>query len=213
MFTGIIEETGRVKSITFGLNGAEIIIEAKKVLEDAKIGDSIAINGVCQTITNKSGLQFSAKISDETLAITTFNNLKTGDIVNLERALTLSSKLGGHIVTGHVDGRGKLVKAERLTDFYNMTFEIPKNLEKYTVYKGAVTINGISLTIAKINKNIIQIAIIPHTYNNTNLKNIKTGEYVNIETDILGRYVEKFLSAKDNKDGISMDFLQKNGFV
>lgn len=213
MFTGIIEETGKVKSITFGLNGAEIIVEAEKVLEDTKIGDSIAINGVCQTVTDKTGLQFSAKISDETLAITTLGNLKTNDIVNLERALTLNSRLGGHIVTGHVDGRGKLVKTEKLTDFYNMTFEIPESLEKYTVYKGSVTINGISLTIAKINKNIIQTAVIPHTYNNTNLKYLKTDGYVNIETDILGRYVEKFLSAKDNNDGISMDFLQENGFV
>ncbi len=213
MFTGIIEETGRVKSLTPKTNGAEVIITCSKVLEDATIGDSIAINGVCQTVIHFSSNEFSAEISDETLRITTLGSLKSGDVVNLERALTLSSRLGGHIVSGHVDCRGKFINIDKLSDFYNLEFEIPEEQEKYVVYKGSITINGISLTIANINRNVVKVAIIPHTFNNTNLKDLKIGDEVNIETDILGKYVEKFLSAKDNNKGISMDFLQENGFV
>lgn len=213
MFTGIIEETGRVKSLTPKTNGAEVIIACSKVLEDVKIGDSIAINGVCQTVIHSTLSEFSAEISDETLKITTLGALKSGDVVNLERALTLSSRLGGHIVSGHVDCRGKFINIEKLSDFYNLEFEIPEEQEKYVVYKGSITINGISLTVAEINRNVVKVAIIPHTFNNTNLKDLKIGDEVNIETDILGKYVEKFLSAKDNKKGISMDFLQENGFV
>lgn len=213
MFTGIIEETGKVKSLVFKSNGAEIVITCNTILEDVKIGDSIAINGVCQTVIQCSPTEFVAEISDETLRVTTLGNLKSGDVVNLERALTLSSRLGGHIVSGHVDCKGKFVNIEKLSDFYNLSFEIPQEQEKYVVYKGSITINGISLTVAESEQNIVKVAIIPHTFNNTNLKYLKIGEEVNIETDILGKYVEKFLSAKDNKKGISMDFLQENGFI
>lgn len=213
MFTGIVEETGIVKSFSKKSNGADIIVECSKVLEDSKIGDSIAINGVCQTVTAMSDNTFSAKVSDETLRVTTLCGMKTGDIVNLERALTLNSRLGGHIVSGHVDCRGKFISITQLTDFYNLEFEIPQEQEKYVVHKGSVTINGISLTVAQINGNIITTAIIPHTFNNTNLKSLQIGDYVNIETDILGKYVEKFLSAKDNNNSISMNFLQENGFL
>ena len=213
MFTGIIEETGKVKSLVFKSNGAEIVITCNTILEDVKIGDSIAINGVCQTVIQYSPTEFVAEISDETLRVTTLGNLKSGDVVNLERALTLSSRLGGHIVSGHVDCKGKFVDIEKLSDFYNLSFEIPQEQEKYVVYKGSITINGISLTVAEIEQNIVKVVIIPHTFNNTNLKYLKIGEEVNIETDILGKYVEKFLSAKDNKKGISMDFLQENGFI
>lgn len=213
MFTGIIEEIGIVKSLTPKTNGAEIIVACNKILEDVNIGDSIAINGVCQTVIRYSVSEFAAEISDETLNVTTLGSLKSGDTVNLERALTLSSRLGGHIVSGHVDCKGKFTNIEKLSDFYNLSFEIPEEQEKYVVYKGSITINGISLTVAEIECNIVKVAIIPHTFNNTNLKDLKIGEEVNIETDILGKYVEKFLSAKDNKKGISMDFLQENGFV
>lgn len=213
MFTGIIEETGKVKSLTPKMNGAEIIVTCSKVLEDVKIGDSIAINGVCQTVVNSSLTEFSAEISDETLGVTTLGSLKSGDVVNLERALTLSSRLGGHIVSGHVDCKGKFINIDKLSEFYNLKFEIPEEQEKYVVYKGSITINGISLTVADIEQNVVKVAIIPHTFNNTNLKDLRIGQEVNIETDILGKYVEKILSAKDNKKGISMDFLQENGFV
>jgi len=213
MFTGIVEETGIVKSFLRGSNGAEIEIICKTVLEGTKIGDSIAIDGVCETVTGLSQNSFKAKVSEETLSVTNFENLKSGQTVNLERALTLNSRLGGHIVSGHVDCRGKFLSKEQLSDFYNLEFEIPHDQEKYIVYKGSVTINGISLTVAQICGNIFKVAIIPHTFQNTNLKELKSGDYVNIETDIIGKYVEKLLSVKDNNSSISMNFLQENGFV
>lgn len=215
MFTGLIEETGYVKSLVKNTNGATLVITCKLILGDIKIGDSICVNGVCETVTNIFSDGFEVRISDETLGVTHLGNLKNGDILNLERALTLNSRLGGHIVSGHIDCVGKLTNIEKLSDFYNLTFEIPENYSKYIVYKGSVAISGISLTIAKTTDNIFKVAIIPHTYQNTNLKNTKIGDFVNIETDILGKYVEKMLSANDNKEEntISIDFLKENGFV
>mgnify|MGYP003297309042 CR=1 FL=1 len=213
MFTGIIEEIGKIKSFTKDSNGATIDVECSLVLEDTKLGDSIAINGVCQTVVELTSHSFKARVSDETLKVTTFENFKSGELVNLERALTLNSRLGGHIVSGHVDCKGKFIKIEKLTDFYNLEFEIPQEQSKYIVHKGSITINGISLTIAETNQNRFKIAIIPHTYDNTNLKTLNIGDNVNIETDILGKYVEKMLSSKDNNSKISMTFLQENGFV
>lgn len=213
MFTGIIEEMGIIKSFSRDSNGATIVVDCEKVLEDIHLGDSIAINGVCETVVDYSSSGFSARVSDETLSVTTFGNLKVGDKVNLERALTLNSRLGGHIVSGHVDCNGKFIGKEQLTDFYNLEFEIPKEQSKYIVYKGSVTINGISLTVASVEGNVFKVAIIPHTYSNTNLSLLRLGDYVNIETDILGKYVEKLLSVKDNSSNISMNFLQENGFL
>lgn len=213
MFTGIIEETGKIKTFKKNSNGAEIEVECSEVLKDTKIGDSISVNGTCQTVIELLNNSFKAQISDETLRVTNFNYAKAGQSVNLERALTLSSRLGGHIVSGHVDGVGKFVSKEKLTDFYNLGFEIPSELDKYIVYKGSITINGISLTVASIINNIVEVAIIPHTFENTNLLTLKEGDYVNIETDILGKYVEKFLSVNNNKKDISIDFLMENGFV
>ena len=215
MFTGIIEEIGTVKSFLKEKNGARLEINANIVLQDIKLGDSISVNGVCQTVTEIKNSSFCVMISDETLAVTTFNNLKTGDYLNLERALTINTRLGGHIVSGHVDCRGKLVRKEQLSDFYNLYFEIPEEYLKYIVYKGSVTINGISLTVAQINDKILKIAVIPHTFENTNLKYLNTGESVNIETDILAKYVENLLKLNDNnvKNNISMEFLAENGFV
>ena len=214
MFTGIVEETGTIKAFHKNTNGASIEIGCSKVLDGTKTGDSIAINGCCQTVTKLQNSCFCANVSDETLSVTTFDLLKIGQEVNLERALTPNSRLGGHIVSGHIDCTGKLMYCEQLTDFYNLTFEIPADYSRYIVKKGSITIDGISLTVAEIDKNTFKCAIIPHTYQNTTLKNLKCGEFVNIETDILGKYVEKFLSAKDNKgDSIDLKFLQESGFV
>lgn len=213
MFTGIVEEVGEIKSFTKHSNGAAIEVLCNTVLNETKIGDSIAINGCCQTITEIKPNGFCANVSDETLSVTTFKNLNSGDKVNLERALTLSSRLGGHIVSGHIDCKGKFLAVDKLTDFYDLEFEIPQEQEKYIVNKGSITVNGISLTVAQINKNRFKCAIIPHTFNNTTLKYLKTGDFVNIETDILGKYVEKILASKDNKNSISIEFLQENGFV
>lgn len=203
MFTGIIEEIGLIQGFTKTSNGAIITVGCTNVLEDTKIGDSIAINGCCQTVTNISSNSFSADVSLETLRISTLGNFKTGDRVNLERAITPSARMGGHIVQGHVDCTAKYLG--------DMKFEIPDSEAKYVVYKGSITVNGVSLTVAEINKNIFKIAIIPHTLENTTLKDLRYGDYVNIETDILGRYVEKFLSTQNNN--ITTDFLQENGFL
>ena len=199
MFTGIVEETGKVKNF----NGRELVIECKKVLKNTQIGDSIAIDGCCQTVVNITSNSFTADVSSETFSITTFKNFKTGQIVNLERALTPSTRIGGHFVQGHVDGTAEYLG--------NMTFKVPENIAKYIVYKGSITVNGVSLTVAQNENNTFYIAIIPHTLENTNLKYLKSGDFVNIETDILGRYVEKFLYSQNNN--ITEDFLKENGFM
>ena len=197
MFTGIVEETGFIKSF----DGHKLIVECSKVLENTQIGDSIAIDGCCQTVVEMSLNTFSADVSAETLKIT--KGFKAGECVNLERALTPQTRMGGHIVQGHIDGTGKYLG--------DMTFEVPKELDKYIVYKGSITVNGVSLTVSKNQNNTFSVAIIPHTLENTNLKYLKIGDLVNIETDILGRYVEKFLSTKNNN--ITEDFLKENGFM
>ena len=207
MFTGIIEEIGEISSIT----KSTITIKSKTVLEDAKLGDSIAVNGVCLTIVNLKKDEFTANISEETFKITNFSELKSGDFVNLERALSLSSRLGGHIVTGHIDTVGEIASIIDKNEFYDLSVKFDKNFENYVVKKGSITINGISLTIADINNNTVSVAIIPHTFNNTILKTLKSKDSVNIEFDILAKYVEKNLSTKNNS--ITMNFLEENGFV
>ncbi len=207
MFTGIIEEIGQISSIT----KSTITIKSKTVLEDAKLGDSIAVNGVCLTIVDLKKDEFTANISDETFKITNFSKLKSGDFVNLERALSLSSRLGGHIVTGHIDTVGEIVSIIDKNEFYDLSIKFDKNFENYVVKKGSITINGISLTIADINNTTVSVAIIPHTFNNTILKTLKSKDSINIEFDILAKYVEKNLSTKNNS--ITMNFLEENGFV
>lgn len=213
MFTGIVEEIGIIKGFTKKTHGADIIVGCQKVLKDTVIGDSIAINGCCQTVVALNDCTFTANVSDETLKISTMENLQTGDKVNLERALTPTSRMGGHIVQGHIDCKGKFLRLEKLSNFYNLTFEIPHTESKYVVYKGSITVNGTSLTVADINDNIFKVAVIPHTFQNTTLHTLKNGDTVNIETDILGKYIEKFLSVNDNKSKLNEDFLKENGFI
>lgn len=215
MFTGIIEEIGVIEELSKGDKNALITVRCQKVLEGVnattKIGDSIAIDGVCQTVTALSSDTFSANVSFETLSVTTFSKFKSGTKVNLERALTLSDRLGGHIVTGHVDGLAKIKYIQKQSDFYSLKFEIEKDLTKYIAKKGSITINGISLTIADIINNEFNIAVIPHTFENTNLSCLNQGDYVNIEVDILAKYVEKILLTGNNRT-IDEDFLKENGF-
>lgn len=196
MFTGIVEEIGQVKSF----DGSKLVVECSKVLDGTQIGDSIAINGCCQTVVSMSANSFSADVSAETLRITKGFKGK----VNLERALTASTRMGGHIVQGHVDGTAKYLG--------NSRFEIPQELSRYIVYKGSITIDGVSLTVSKTDRNIFEVALIPHTLENTTLQHLKSGDFVNIETDILGRYVEKFLSTQNNSN-ITENFLKENGFL
>ena len=208
MFTGIIEETGKIKTVTQN----KITVEANVVTKETKQGDSIAVNGVCLTVTNIGANFFDADMSPETLKVTTLGNLRAGSAVNLERAVQVGSRLGGHIVSGHVDGLGRVKYIKKERDFYNFAVELPSELSKYVVKKGSITVNGISLTVAEMNNNIVNIAVIPHTFENTALKSLQAGEYVNIETDILAKYVEKILSTSDNRAGISMEFLTQHGF-
>ena len=196
MFTGITEEIGQIKSF----DGKKLVIECSKVLEDTKIGDSIAVDGCCQTVVSFDKNSFITNVSTETLNIT--KGFKPSAYVNLERALLPTTRMGGHTVQGHIDGTGKYLG--------NSTFELPEELSKYVVYKGAIAINGVSLTVASADKNIFTAALIPHTIENTTFKYLKSGDIVNIETDITGRYVEKFLSRKNN---ITVDFLKENGFM
>ena len=208
MFTGIIEEIGKVLEI----QSEKITIGCIKVLENTKIGDSIAVNGVCLTVTELLQNSFVANISPETLKVTSLKNLKIGGFINLERAMKADGRFGGHIVSGHIDGCAKVIKITKNNDFYNFEFELNPSEVKYVIKKGSITINGISLTIAGVNNNTINIAVIPHTYENTSLKFLKSGDFVNIEVDMIAKYVEKFLLSSDNKSRISLEFLQEHGF-
>lgn len=208
MFTGIIEEVGKVASIT----DQTITINTKVVQEGTKLGESISVNGACLTVVDIKDDSFSANISKETLKVTNLSNLKPNSPVNLERAMSLSSRLGGHIVYGHVDAVGKITRITKENEFYNISVEIPQGFEKYVVKKGSITIEGISLTVAQTEGRNVTIAIIPHTFNNTVLNSLKTNDNVNIEFDILAKYVEKILSLKNNSN-ITADFLERNGFL
>lgn len=215
MFTGIAEEVGYVKGFSTAASGALLVVSCEKITEDMHIGDSICVSGVCETVIRFDKNSFSVNISDETLKVTNFNMLKTGDALNLERALSLDSRLGGHIVSGHIDCLGCLISKDKIGDYYNLKFKIPKDNTKYVVYKGSITIDGISLTVAQVLEDTFEVAIIPHTYENTVLKNLSIGDFVNIETDILGRYVEKLLSLNNNieESRVSFELLKENGFV
>lgn len=213
MFTGIIEEIGIVKDFKLLSENAEISIDCLKVLEDTKIGDSIAINGVCQTVINLTEKGFSAEVSKETLSVTNFADLKKGDKVNLERAMTLNERIGGHIVSGHVDSVATVVSVQKNSDFYDIEFRVSDEASRYIIKKGSVTLNGISLTVADIQGDLIRVAVIPHTFENTNLSCLKTGQKVNLETDVFAKYIEKFLLNEKTSSVISEDFLKENGFM
>lgn len=213
MFTGIIEEIGIVKNFRMTADNAEISIDCQKVLEGTKIGDSIAVNGVCQTVISLTETGFTAEVSEETLKVTDFSQMKSGDKVNLERALALNERIGGHFVSGHVESTAKFISAKKSNDFYEMFFEVTENSAKYIIPKGSVTLNGISLTVADINGTSLKVAVIPHTYQNTNLSDLKAGQAVNVETDIFAKYIEKFLLNKQAVSAITEDFLKENGFA
>ena len=208
MFTGIIEELGKIQYITSN----KIEINASRIMDDVKLGDSISVNGVCLTVSKLLNSGFFADISPETLKMTSFSKLKSGCKVNLERAMILNGRFGGHIVTGHIDGICKCKTIRKIGEFYNIAFELNNENLKYIAKKGSVTIDGISLTVADIINNIVTIAVIPHTFENTTLSELKVGDFVNIETDILAKYVEKFLLTGDNRSGINKEFLLENGF-
>ncbi len=208
MFTGIIEETGEIISTT----AETVTIKCSKVLEDTKIGDSICVNGVCLTVTKLGSDYFTADVSPQTRKVTALSRVKKGDFVNLERALTLLSRLGGHIVSGHTDTVGKIIKISKMNDFYEVTVGFDKKFGKYVADRGSIAVDGISLTVASCKEDSATIAVIPHTFENTVLKYLKAWDDINIEFDILSKYVEKFLLTGDNNNNITVNFLAENGF-
>lgn len=222
MFTGLIEETGIVQRIDKTSQAFYLTIECSKVLDCLKIGDSISVNGACETVVELSSKNFKVFASVETLKITTFNELKTGQKVNLERTLRLCDRVDGHLVSGHVDGTALIKNIEKQGDTTIFSIETQPEIAKQIVKKGSVAIDGISLTVSEIDGDIFKTAIIPHTYNNTTLRDRQTGDRVNIETDILAKYVEKYLLSNDNINNnaittktstINMQTLERNGFL
>lgn len=216
MFTGIIEELGRVSDIKKGVKSYQLKISASKVLEGTSIGDSIAVNGICLTVTDMSKSFFSADVMAETVRRTALSDLKSGSIVNLERAMSANGRFGGHIVSGHIDGTGIIQSFVHEDNAVWVTISADENILKYIVEKGSVAIDGISLTVADITDSFFKVSIIPHTQNETSLLMKKVGNKVNLECDIIGKYVEKMLFNEKNipqKKGITMDFLSEKGFV
>ena len=206
MFTGIIEEIGKLKELSNG----KIIINCQKVLEDIKIGDSIAVNGICLTVTAFDSGGFSADVMPETVRRTSLENLKSGDIVNLERALRLGDRFGGHIVSGHIDGVGRIKSMKMEGNAIVVTVETSNNLLRYIVVKGSAALDGMSLTVVDVSSVDFSVSLIPHTREVTNFKAKRIGSPVNIETDILAKYVEKLMNGKPTT--ITKEFLIENGF-
>ena len=217
MFTGIIEEVGALERLA----GGEIAIRAEKVLEDVALGDSIAVNGICLTVTHFDAAHFTADVMPETVRRTSLAELKRGSRVNLERALTLRSRLGGHIVSGHIDGVGTIAAMQEEGNAILLTVRASADVLRYVVEKGSVALDGISLTVARVSAADFTVSLIPHTREITNLREKRMGSRLNIETDILGKYVEKLFpgahtrgesDAPKSAGGLTMDFLRQQGF-
>ena len=213
MFTGIIEELGSVRSLVRTGGGARIEISAKMVTDGTADGDSISVNGVCLTALKINADSFSADVSQETLDRSTLGRLTAGSAVNLERAVTPSTRLGGHIVQGHVDGRGRFISAVESGGFWTVSIGFPTELARYFVYKGSVSVEGISLTIAKLNETDFEIAAIPKTWELTNLSTLNPGDEVNLEADVIAKYVERMMLHKSEQSGISAETLKNAGFL
>lgn len=216
MFTGIIEELGIVSNFEERGEGARIKISANIVTDGTVEGDSIAVNGVCLTALNVQPNSFNADVSGETMRASTLGNLKIGSVVNLERAVTPTTRLGGHIVQGHVDARGEFLKAEKHGNFWTIQIGFPKEIASYLIYKGSVSVEGISLTIANLTAGSFKIAVIPKTWQFTNLSSLKKGDAVNLEVDIIAKYVERIMQygkAEEKRETVTMEKLQKLGFV
>jgi len=216
MFTGIIEELGQIAALEKRGDGARIIIAAQNVTGGTNEGDSIAVNGVCLTALDVRENSFAADVSNETLNRSTLGDLNVGSTVNLERAVTPATRLGGHIVQGHVDARGKFLEAKQDGDFWTVRIGYPKEIGRYLVYKGSISVEGISLTIANLFDDSFEIAVIPKTWELTNLSGLKNGDAVNLEVDVIAKYVERMMlygkPAAKNEE-ITMEKLTKLGFV
>ena len=215
MFTGIVEEIGIIKGINKGAESASITIGAKNILEDVKLGDSIATNGVCLTVTHFTKDSFTVDVMPETMRKSSLSNISIGSKVNLERALKLSDRLGGHIVSGHIDGTGVIKEFKKEDNAVWISIEAHEEILKYIINKGSIAIDGVSLTVAYVDKKIFKVSIIPHTGEETTLLNKKIGDKVNLECDLIGKYVERlsgFNSKEENKSPLDLNFLSEHGF-
>lgn len=218
MFTGIIEEIGHVNEIKNAASSAVLTITAKKVLEGTRLGDSIAVNGVCLTVTGIHGGTFTADVMHETLNRSSLGNLKRGSTVNLERAMAADGRFGGHIVSGHIDGTGKIADIKKDDNAVWYRIKTDSRIIRNIVEKGSIAIDGISLTVAGLDNESFSVSVIPHTAASTTLSLKKTGDVVNLENDVVGKYIERFLTYDDGKPetqsgkGITREFLLMNGF-
>jgi riboflavin synthase len=215
MFTGIIEEVGTIKSIKKGEKSAQLRIQGDVIFQDLHLGDSVAVNGVCLTVTGFENHIFTADVMHETLSRSSLSDLKNGKPVNLERAMPANGRFGGHIVSGHIDGIGKIITIEKDDNAIWYTIDTSPSVIKYIVEKGSIAIDGISLTVAKVSKNNFSVSIIPHTARFTTLNQKTIGDIVNLENDVVGKYIEKFLNQQPEtkaESSITKEFLIKFGF-
>lgn len=214
MFTGIVEELGTVKQVVSGSAWGQIEIAGREVLEGTKLGDSIAVNGVCLTVTNLRSGSFTADVMAETMRRSNLGSLKKGDQVNLERAMAADGRFGGHMVSGHIDGTGVISQMKQEGNAVWVTVDTSEELMRLIVEKGSIAIDGISLTVAKEMPGAFQVSIIPHTGEETTLLKKKTGAVVNLENDMIGKYVEKLMRKESEGGGssLTLDFLKQHGF-
>jgi len=217
MFTGIVEEMGAITSMEKTLAGTRMVILASAVMSDLKIGDSVSVNGTCLTVVTKSERDFAVEISPETLSVTTLGHLGVGAPVNLERAMRLNERLGGHLVAGHVDGVGTIRSRHQEGNAIFFTIEAPPEVLRYCVVKGSITVDGISLTINDVSDHGFTVAIIPHTATVTTLGLKQVNDSVNLESDLIGKYVERLLQERSQLPKpsivIDKDYLQKRGLI
>lgn len=220
MFTGIIEDIGDIKSIKHEGDSAVLVIHSSKIMDDVKLGDSIAVNGVCLTARSISGNEFTADVMAETLRRSSLGALKPGSKVNLERAMQLGGRFGGHIVSGHIDGTGTIVSMKREANAVWVEISADSKILKLIIEKGSIAIDGISLTVAYVDDKVFKVSVIPHTASETTLLMKKVGDIVNLENDTIGKYVEKLLqpfneqsSRKNDKKSVSFETLIESGFM
>ncbi|MEH6943217.1 riboflavin synthase [Bacillus sp. JJ722] len=212
MFTGIVEEMGKVTAMNEGPNSMKLTIQAQKILEDVQIGDSIAVNGVCLTVVTFTNDLFTVDVMPETVKATSIQSVKIGSLVNLERAMSANGRFGGHFVSGHVDGTGIIMRKQKRENAVYIDIKIDEKLSKYCIPKGSIAIDGISLTIFGIETNKLTVSLIPHTHEITSLGIKKENDVVNIENDLLGKYVIHQTERNSVANTITKDFLLQHGF-
>lgn len=217
MFTGIIEEIGTIHSVKRTQNSLTLEISGTQIFDDLKIGDSVAVNGVCLTATTIGANRFTADVMPESVKMTTLLNLSAGSPVNLERAMTANGRFGGHVVAGHVDGQGNIIGKDHVGNSIVFRITTSSDILHYIIYKGSITVDGASLTVSKVGQGWFEISIIPHTIGNTILQHASIGTTVNLETDIFGRYIEHFMKGSSQESTtsskVTMDTLLRNGFL